>query len=133
MIFKFVSLVTCCVNPLGCKKYGSQQHLHNSLLEIPSPLLVQIMGTDGSVTRNPTVKQYNNSRAVGTSWQMKCYVCCKYLSIQGKTVYRDTSFCCKTCHSMPLCKRDRQDTENGRLLICLDEHLSSVDEDLGCR
>ena len=62
---------------------------------------------------------------------MKSYVSRKYLSIQGKKVYRDTSFCCGTCH-MPLCKTDRWDTENGRLLTCLDEHLSSVDEDLGC-
>ena len=95
------------------------------------PLLVRIQGSDGSVTRNPTIKQYNMCRAVGTSRQMKCYICRKYLSVQGMTVYVDTSFCCATCQ-MPLCKTDRRDTENGRVLTCLDEHLSSVDDDLGC-
>lgn len=95
------------------------------------PLLVRIQGSDGSVTRNPTIKQYNMCRAVGTSRQMKCYICRKYLSVQGMTVYVDTSFCCATCQ-MPLCKTDRRDTENGRVLTCLDEHLSSVDDGLGC-
>jgi hypothetical protein len=94
-----------------------------------APQLARITDKDGNKTREVTEKQRWNAKSVGTSRQLKCFMCRKYLNANGSTRYQDTSFWCTECN-MPLCKQDRTDTM--RESTCLDEHLNSTDSVLGC-
>jgi hypothetical protein len=60
-----------------------------------------------------------------------CYIYRKYLSADGETVYKLTSFQCTVC-KMPLCKKNWLDARIGWYRSYLDEHLQEADRDLGC-
>ena len=89
-------------------------------------LLVRIKDNNGNVTRAVTQRQQLKGRSVGTSRQQNCFICCKYLGADNKTVFNNTSLCCAMCY-MPLCKQER-----GQPMTCLQEHKLSNDNVLGC-
>jgi hypothetical protein len=93
--------------------------------------LERIRNDEGAIARAPSPSQRKKGRATGTSYTASCYMCRKYLSADKETVYKLTSFRCTIC-KMPLCKKDRSDGSVGRYISCLDEHLRSDDQDLGC-
>lgn len=93
--------------------------------------LARIQGPDGTEAREVTGRQREDGKSVGTSRQMTCFMCRKYLKANGSTRYQNTSFWCKKCQ-MPLCKVDRSDADPTRILSCIDEHLDSTDTLVGC-
>jgi hypothetical protein len=101
-----------------------------SVAQASAPL-ARIEGEDGTVTREVTEKQRQKWKSVGTSRQMKCFMCRKYLKSDGTTRYSDTSFWCASC-KMPLCKSDRTESDPTRTSSCLHEHLTSTHPDVGC-
>ena len=54
-----------------------------------------------------------------------------YLTPMGETEYIQTTFCCSDC-KMPLCKKDRSNPEIGRHKSCIDEHIMSTCDTVGC-
>jgi hypothetical protein len=93
--------------------------------------LERIQDNEGNKYRNPTRKQQESGRSVGTPVNKKCFVCRKYLLSDGTTSYRDTIWQCSRC-KMPLCKQSRK--VPGRTLTCFEEHCSAqeTDEVMGC-
>ncbi len=78
-----------------------------------------------------TDKQESRGRNVGRSIHQNCYICCKYLTPMGETEYIQTTFQCSSC-KMPLCKKDRSNPDIGRKQSCVDEHITSKCENVGC-
>lgn len=93
-------------------------------------LLTRIRNLDGSTTRPPTQRQANK-RSVGTSRQMKCFICRKYLNADGTVVYNDTSMWCKSCE-MPLCLQYRSNLQIGRPMSCVQEHVHTLEALFAC-
>ncbi len=79
--------------------------------------LIRIKGDDGSISYTPN-KKGGRKRAR----QKRCYICRRYYADR----YMNTQWCCRKC-KMPLCQIAR-----GREKTCVEEHLSSNNEYLGC-
>ncbi len=94
--------------------------------------LRRITNRDGEIARTPTNKQRGKQgREVGNAFTANCFICRKYLLVEGgKTNYVTTAFCCALC-MMPLCKVDRR-LSGKRKQSCLQEHLTSIDPVTGC-
>jgi hypothetical protein len=90
------------------------------------------MARNGSVTREPTDKQTSREhRSVGSAIKANCFICRKYLKMDGIVYYRNTSWQYKKCR-MPLCKLPRIDKQIGRTETCLTEHQESDHPIIGC-
>ena len=122
-IKKFSDLICANLREVLSWRALTLQQFHDSVLGARGQgILERIQNESGSTTRNVTEKQKQKLfRSVGTSRQMNCFVCRKYLSPAGSTVYRSTSFWCKTCR-MPLCKKDRSVEGSIRIYSCIEEH-----------
>ena len=66
---------------------------------------------------------------MGKSLHLNCYVCQKYLELDGETAYKQTMFRCYD-GKMPLA--DCSDPTIGRDKSCVDEHLESQCKVVGC-
>ena len=96
------------------------------------PRLERIVAEDGSKSREVTAKQSAKSgRNVATARAMTCFICRGYLLADGTTDYKGTAFCCSEC-KMPLCKKDRTEGCMGRTSTCLEDHLASEHDVIGC-
>jgi hypothetical protein len=62
----------------------------------------------------------------------KCFICRKYLDMEGRIVHQVTPYQCIKC-GMPLCILDRSNGPLGRQMNCLAEHLDSSDLHLSCK
>jgi hypothetical protein len=93
--------------------------------------LERIASISGVTYREPTNKQKDSGRNVGAARAQSCYICRKYLSDSGETVFRSTTWRCRHC-KMPLCKRTRRGDPAKRTLDCVEEHELSTDRDFGC-
>ena len=93
--------------------------------------LERITDKNGFMTREPTRVQKDRGRTVGASIQRNCLVCRKYLLPSGETNYQQTQFQCVTCKA-PICKKDRSNSNIGRHLSCLKEHIRSEERAIGC-
>jgi hypothetical protein len=97
----------------------------------PGETLERICNHDGDTQYKLTDKQYNKGHNVGKSIQQNCFVCHKYLKMNGDTTYNQTTFRCCHC-KMSLCKKDRTDLESDHLSSCLREHQESYCKVIGC-
>jgi len=93
----------------------------------------RITGRDGSIYGNLTTRQIRkHGRTVGTSIQQHCWVCRKYIGLDGKPLYSKTSFRCKDC-KRPICiNEDRSMPGFGRPMSCKDEHKLGVCPAVSC-
>ena len=98
--------------------------------EVDEEPLIRLRNKDGNCSRDPTVRQIKIGRTTGNTVTSNCFVCRKYLKVNGMTAYHTTSFCCRKC-TMPLCKLDRSGQE-GRTSSCCDEHLCSDESPVWC-
>jgi hypothetical protein len=109
--------------PKACQRYiaiqqgiGKLEHIRND---------------QGSIARAPSESQTKKGSRTGTSVLASEYMCRKYLSAEGDTVYKLTSFQ-STVRKIPLSKKNQSDARVGRYLFCLDEHLQEDYQDLVC-
>ena len=94
-------------------------------------ILERITDKNGNNRFILTDKQESRGRNVGRSIHQNCYICRKYLTPMGETEYIQTTFRCSSC-KMPLCKKDRSNPDIGRKQSCVDEHITSKCENVGC-
>jgi hypothetical protein len=94
-------------------------------------ILERITDKDGNTRFAVTDKQIKRGRNVGKSMHQNCYICRKYLTPEGDTVYNQTTFRCSEC-KMPLCKKDRSNPLIGRDESCILEHVTTKCEVVGC-
>ena len=125
-IRKFSDMI--CVNLEPWKK---NQRASPRVRQNEMPRDLERLMKDGSTTRPPTAKQIKSGKRVGTAVNGNCFVCRKYIMTSGTTNYVQTNFCCVRC-KMPLCKLSRADAARGRHNTCLEEHLNSQEQHLGC-
>jgi hypothetical protein len=85
--------------------------------ENESDMLLSRIHKNDTCTREPTARQVSKGRKTGTAMAANCFICRKYLDVEGRTVYKQTSFCCASCR-MPLCKNSTVDCD-GRSRSCL--------------
>ena len=96
------------------------------------PVLERIRDKDGNTTAEPTSWQRDNrNNSVGNPITHHCFICRKYLTDKGTTVYRKTSHWCRDCH-MPLCEKSRVGLDGGRDISCVDEHCCSEELVFAC-
>ena len=126
-IRRFADMICKALVPREFRRRTVMNRLSGSL----DGSLMRIKGRDGNIARPPTAKETSRGRSVGSSYQLNCFICRKYLAIDGSSVYQLTPFCCSRCN-MPLCNADRRDAGNNRNLTCLAEHLAHDDDTLGC-
>ena len=96
--------------------------------------LKRIEDAVGRINREPTEKQRKRRKESGNPYTKNCYVCRKYLDVDGLTVYNTTQWCCVTC-GMPICAMDRtlEGSNSNRKLPCLHEHLyAQVNDPVAC-
>ena len=94
-------------------------------------ILERICDKDGNLCFTITDTQARRGRNVGNSIHLNCYICWKYLTEFGQVKYVQTNFRCNQCQ-MTLCKKDRMIANNGRTQSCVDEHVSSTCQTVGC-
>ena len=94
-------------------------------------ILERIAKKDGNACFKVTDNQVKRGRNMDKSLHLNCYVCQKYLELDGETAYKQTTFRCYDC-KMPLCKKDSSDPTIGRDKSCVDEHLESQCKVVGC-
>jgi len=120
---------------LICKKLIVRSRRQNGRLALSSientGILERITDKDGNNRFLLTDKQETRGRNVGRSIHQNCFICRKYLTPTGETEYIQTTFRCSDC-KMPLCKKDRSNIATGRLKNCIDEHIESTCEVVGC-
>ena len=102
MVRKFSDMLCKDIEDTARKQSGIQEYRVLHGICNSATKLERIRGRDGLATRPPTKKQLDSGRTVGTSVNSTCYVCRKYLSKEGKVVYRQTCWCCSVC-KMSLC------------------------------
>ena len=125
-IIRFTDLI--CGN-LRSWKY---QHRRKTIQGREKPVLDRIRDKEGNTTTEPTSWQKDNrNNTVGNPITHHCFICRRYLTDKGTTVYRKTSHWCKDCH-MPLCEKSRVGLDGGRDLSCVDKHCCSDDEVFAC-
>ncbi len=118
--FSINEMANLLATPLRTKtlKYSDKkQPSQRQKIGDPNAPLVRITHKDG--TNNET-----DSKGKVRVHQRSCFMCRKYVS---KT--KNTQWMCSKC-GMPLCQIDRQQGPDGA--SCLDEHLTSTDQYLGC-
>jgi hypothetical protein len=120
---------------LICKKLTVRSRRQNNRLGISdaqnSGILERITDKDGNTRFVLTDRQESRGRNVGRSIHQNCFICRKYLTPMGETEYIQTTFRCSDC-KMPLCKKDRSNPEIGRHKSCIDEHIMSTCDTVGC-
>jgi len=120
---------------LICKKLIVRSRRQNGRLALCSientGALERITDKNGNNRFLLTKKQETRGKNVGRSIHKNCFICCKYLTPTGETEYIQTTFHCSDC-KMPLCKNDRSNIATGRLKNCLDEHIETTCEVVGC-
>jgi hypothetical protein len=94
-------------------------------------ILERICDKDGNKRLTISDDQAKQGQNVGKSIHLNCYICQKYLMDVGEVKYVQTSFRCSQC-LMPLCKKDHSGAGTGRTQSCVDEHLSSKCQAVGC-
>jgi hypothetical protein len=85
--------------------------------------VVRITGKDGSIVHPKRDERDDKKVRVR---QQSCFICRQYTQ---KTI--NTQWKCRIC-GMPLCQVDRSDSIARRPYSCIDEHLSSHNEYIGC-
>ena len=85
--------------------------------------VVRITGKDGSIV-HPRMNGKEDKKV--RVRQQSCFICRQYTQ---KTI--NTQWKCRIC-GMPLCQVDRSDGIARRPYSCIDEHLSSHNEYIGC-
>ena len=125
-IIRFTDLICGNLRPW---KY---QH-RKSVQQGEKPVLERICDKDGNTTAEPTSWQRDNrNNSVGNPITHHCFICRRYLTDKGTTVYdRKTSHWCRDCH-MPLCEKSRVGLDGGRDISCVDEHCCSEEEVFAC-
>ena len=131
-VLKFSDLLCCSIRIWPRKR---------SALSLDNPSdtgLERIRDKDGNTTQEPTAKQRQVGRNVGTSVVRACYICRGYLDPTGEPISNQTQWWCAACH-MPICAVDRkEDTKfgpNGRdpPMTCLEVHQTTTsDGAFGC-
>ena len=119
-----------CIASIVVRPRRQHERLDRSDTE-NSGILERIMDKDGNTRFVLTDRQERRGRNVGRSIHQNCYICRKYLTPYGGTEYIQTTFRCSDC-KMPLCKKDRSNPGIGRHKSCIDEHITSTCETVGC-
>ena len=124
-IRKFADLIC---HTLGHKHYtpwsSNSKNIGSVKKHSVQKYLKRIEDAAGRVNRDPTERQRKRRKESGNPFTKNCYVCRKYLGVNGLTVYNTTQWCCVTC-GMPICAMDRsvEGPNTNRKLPCLHEHL----------
>jgi len=118
---------------LLCGHLRPWKYQHRRTAQGRKPVLERIRDKDGNTTTEPTGWQKDNRNStVGNPITHHCYICRRYLTDKGTTIYRKTSHWCKDCH-MPLCDKSRVGLDGGRELTCVDEHCNTDEDEFACR
>jgi hypothetical protein len=135
---RYVDVDVLEFSDLICKKLVVRSRRQNEKLAAltgttveNTAILERISDKDGNCRFIMTDKQARRGRNVGKSLHLNCYICRKYLTPFGDTEYVQTTFRCIDC-KMPLCKKDRSNPTIGRDQSCVDEHMNSKCQTVGC-
>ena len=111
----------------GRLKYRSCQQPSARTLpsQVPTKPIVRITGHDGSIIHKKWDGKEGSKIRVR---QQSCFICRRYTCKTTNTQWK-----CREC-GMPLCQVDRSDSTRWRpyTYTCIQEHLSSQDEYIGC-
>jgi len=118
---------------LICGNLRPWKYQHRRTIQGTKPVLERIRDKYGNTTTEPTGWQRDNrNSSVGNPITHHCFICRRYLTDKGTTVYRKTSHWCKDCH-MPLCDKSRVGLDGGRELSCVDEHCCTEEDEFACK
>lgn len=110
-------------------KYAGAARNHVKQLELTR---IQAPNGSGKTNRDTSAQQRKKGRNVGKAYTLTCFICRRYAKEDGSQRRQDTSFWCKECH-MPLCNTCRKGQDGGREMSCVEEHVTSTDDDIRCR
>jgi hypothetical protein len=94
-------------------------------------ILEQITDKDGNHRFAVTDNQIRQGRNVGKYMHQNCFICLEYITKEGDTKYNQSTFRCSHC-KMPLCKKDRSNPTIGWNYSCIEEHIKTTFEVVGC-